>query len=310
MSAGQVFISFKRFVWRVSGLNLIKRKFIKKVDSFFSLDRLTFNTSRGALSLASRRINPKDPATWEFTAFSQNGEDGIVDYCLQFLKKPDRDFVEIGASDARENNTSYLAFVKKYTGIMIDGNKTLIDYAKKNYQHLNYGVSYQSKMIDQENITQVMKIFPSLNPDFFSLDIDGIDLYVAKSLLDNGFRPKFVCVEYNSLFGNSLAVSIPYIKEFNRRKAHYSAEYYGVSLKGWTQLWESYGYKFISNDTKGVNGFYYLPEAFVEGAFDQVQPNDFMHNFTINKGILKKLEKEIQQMPIVEVKNLISTKVN
>ena len=33
------------------------------------------------------------------------------------------------------------------------------------------------------------------NPDLFSLDIDGNDFYIAKAILDGGFRPKIFVVE-------------------------------------------------------------------------------------------------------------------
>ena len=46
-------------------------------------------------------------------------------------------------------------------------------------------------------------------------DIDGMDLYVAKALLEAGLRPSVFCVEYNASFGPDAAITIPYDADFN-----------------------------------------------------------------------------------------------
>ena len=42
--------------------------------------------SRVAAAAATRRPDASMPATWEFSGFSQNGEDGIIDHLLSGLK--------------------------------------------------------------------------------------------------------------------------------------------------------------------------------------------------------------------------------
>lgn len=41
--------------------------------------------ARGAATAGLRAIDPLDPRTWEFSGFSQNGEDGIIDHLLTGL---------------------------------------------------------------------------------------------------------------------------------------------------------------------------------------------------------------------------------
>ena len=59
--------------------------------------------------MLARRIDLTRPATWEFSGFSQNGEDGILDVLRHQLTRSNRYFIEIGAADGIENNIGALA---------------------------------------------------------------------------------------------------------------------------------------------------------------------------------------------------------
>ena len=58
------------------------------------------------------------------------------------------------------------------------------------------------------------------NPDLLSLDIDGIDYYVAKGIMELGLRPKVFVVEYNSAFGDEAGVTVEYKHDFDISKEH------------------------------------------------------------------------------------------
>src|SRR4029079_4576029 len=83
--------------------------------------RIALALARAAATSSLRRIDPATPSTWEFSGFSQHGEDGILDYLCGHLRQPNRYFIEIGASNGLENNTTWLAVAKRYGGLMIDG---------------------------------------------------------------------------------------------------------------------------------------------------------------------------------------------
>ena len=72
---------------------------------FQNYQRINIVLSRGLAGLISRRVDEKKPASWEFSCFSQNGEDGIINILCSKVKNPNRYFIEIGASDGIENNT-------------------------------------------------------------------------------------------------------------------------------------------------------------------------------------------------------------
>jgi len=65
-------------------------------------------------------LDHTDPISWSFSGFSQNGEDGIIDYLASRLRNPNYYFVEIGAADGLENNTSWLAIARRYSGLMLE----------------------------------------------------------------------------------------------------------------------------------------------------------------------------------------------
>ena len=100
---------------------------IKKIFTYYLLDflawkRINAAIAKGSAMMQARSINLSDPASWEFSGFSQNGEDGILDVLRGQLRDSNRFFVEIGAADAVENNSSWLTVMEKYSGLMIEGN--------------------------------------------------------------------------------------------------------------------------------------------------------------------------------------------
>src|SRR5512141_2082867 len=99
-------------------------KFFRFLRSLRSLQRINIALARGGAMSAARQIDLSNPATWEFAGFSQNGEDGIIDVLTSHITNPNRYFVEIGASDGLENNTSWLAVGRRYGGLWIEGDPT------------------------------------------------------------------------------------------------------------------------------------------------------------------------------------------
>lgn len=98
-------------------------KAVRYLKRLRAMQRINIALTRGAIASSTRSIDLTKPQSWEFSAFSQNGEDGIIDVLISQSKNTNRYFIEIGASDGIENNTSYLGVVKKYRGIMIEGNQ-------------------------------------------------------------------------------------------------------------------------------------------------------------------------------------------
>ena len=94
------------------------RKLINYLYDLRNRQRIIIALSKGEIMMNARNINLTQPATWEFSGFSQNGEDGILDVLRKQLSSSNRYFIEIGSSDGIENNSAWLVVVEKYNGIM------------------------------------------------------------------------------------------------------------------------------------------------------------------------------------------------
>ena len=223
---------------------------------FLALQRINAAIAKGGVMMQARRIDLSDPATWEFSGFSQNGEDGILDVLRGQLSSSNRFFVEIGAADGVENNSSWLAVMEKYNGLMVEGDSWLVGRANRTVVPLSIGAECINMFVDTGNIGDLKSLMLHYDPDVFSLDIDGNDYYIAKGIFEAGIRPKIFVVEYNSVFGPDRSVTIEYQEDFSFTKQDATQLYYGVSLSAWKKFFAGLDYEFITVDRNGVNAFF------------------------------------------------------
>lgn len=234
--------------------------------------------SKGGAKKGAREIDLVNPLTWEFSGFSQNGEDGIIDVLLSQLVNKNYYFIEIGSADGVQNNSSWLVLVEQYNGLMIEGSSRLADRAKRLIINHSIGVECLNMYVNSENIQELKSKALHINPDVFSLDIDGVDYYVAKAIMDAGFRPKIFVVEYNSVYGPDRSMTIPYRHDFVFSNAHSTQLYYGVSISAWRKLFTNHGYKFIAVDRQGVNAFFVDPTCFNSEFLSKLKSPEFIEN--------------------------------
>lgn len=267
--------------------------------------RINIALSKGIASRQARSIELAHPASWEFSGFSQNGEDGIIDVLRSQLKSQNRYCIEIGSADGIENNSAWLIFTAQYSGLLIDGNPALVKRAQRTVMRHSTGAQYRNLFVNNgEAIQQIKSIAWHTDPDLLSMDIDGNDYHIASALLSTGFRPKIVVVEYNSVFGPNRSVTIPYQENFVFRKAHPSHLYYGVSICAWKRLFASHNYQFITTDSKGVNAFFVDPACFNRNFLASVNGNPYTENlYQYRKtGISASQQYQlIQACPVIEV---------
>jgi hypothetical protein len=242
------------------------------------LQRVSIAIAKGTVARGIRSIDLKRPSTWEFSGFSQNGEDGIIDVLRSALQRPNRYFVEIGSADGVQNNTSWLLVSEQYHGLMVEGNAAMSTKARRLLSGCGIGVRFQPQFVTRENAGDLLTLCSDMQPDLFSLDIDGNDYYVADALLRRGLRPKIVVVEYNSVFGPKRSVTIPYTSTFDYRRAHPSQLYYGASLRAWHKLFTGLGYRFVTVDRNGVNAVFADPAHFRPQFLEDVVPLDYAEN--------------------------------
>ena len=240
--------------------------------------RICIALSKGGAMMQARNIDLTRPLTWEFSGFSQNGEDGILDVLRSQLLSKNSYFLEIGAGDGIENNTGWLLVAEKNNGIMVDGNRKLIDRARRSVAAYCIGSQFINMFVTKETVKELLSKLLYQNPDVFSLDIDGNDYYIARQLFEAGFRPKICVVEYNSVYGADNSLTVEYKEDFSLKREHPTELYYGVSITGWKNFFESIGYQFITVDSHGVNGFFIDPQYFCESFVNNVDGLLFSEN--------------------------------
>lgn len=240
--------------------------------------RMNMALSRGAATSALRRIDLARPETWEFSGFSQNGEDGIIDVLTSQMHTRNRYFIEIGAADGLENNTSWLALACKYSGLMIEGDPVTAAWGKYLICPQNYGVEYASMFVNSKTIPQLTSLAIHKDPDVFSLDIDSIDYYIGKTVLEAGFHPKIFAVEYNSAYGPEQSLTVKYRDDFRVVNEYGKSLYYGCSLAAWRKLFADFGYRFVTVDVRGVNAFFIDPQAFDASFVEHIVGTDYLEN--------------------------------
>ena len=146
-----------------------------------------------------------------FKVFSQNGEDGIINYMLHQMNIKKPKFVEIGVGDFSECNTRFI-YKKNYPeGLIIDVIKDFKKKVSKIEDIWKGGLNIIEGQVNNENINQILeKNKFNIDVDLFSIDIDGIDYWVLKSLPTD--FSKLAIAEYNPYFGDKFLITVPIIK--------------------------------------------------------------------------------------------------
>jgi hypothetical protein len=191
----------------------------------------------------------------EFQVFSQRGEDGVIQYITSEIEIPNKIFVEFGVEDYTESNTRFLLINNNWAGLIIDGSKENVKFIKNDFIYWKYDITAYHSFITKENINELISKYTDCSDiGLLSIDIDGNDYWVWEAI--KVIKPRIVVCEYNSAFGKSNKVSIPYHADFDRTKAHYSNLYFGASLPALCYLAEKKGYDFIGTAEAGVNAFF------------------------------------------------------
>lgn len=240
--------------------------------------RIAIALARGGAMMQARTIDLRDPGSWEFSGFSQNGEDGILDVLRRQLRQANRYFIEIGAADGIQNNSAWPVVAERYNGLMVEGDPLLAERARRLMLHYSIGAEYVNLFVGRDNIAQLLSLAMHSDPDVFSLDIDGIDYYIADAVMRAGLRPKIFVVEYNSVFGPERCCTVEYRDNFVFTEVHPTHLYYGVSVCGWRRFFGRHGYRFMTVDRNGVNAFFVDPAHFDPAFLDGVQGLAFAEN--------------------------------
>ena len=264
-------------------------QFIKKMKlDTYLFDKIIFCVGKVQISLNRNKYDEiTDLTETEVKIFSQNGEDGIIDYLIHKLKLDKKNFVEIGVGNYRESNTRFLYNKYHPKGLIVD---YVDDMEKKVKPFVNFwkgDLRIRNKQINSENILDLLNNSCDYEIDLFSIDIDSIDYWIIEKLEKN--ISKIFVAEYNPIFGSELEVTVPNILGFERNKYHYSYLCYGMSLKALINLMDQKGYYFIGTNLQKINAFFILKEFKKEDFFQKIKIKG-LNNYT-NSNIRDRRDK-------------------
>ena len=247
----------------------------------------------------------KDVRECEVKIFSQNGEDGIIDYLINQLKINDPNFIEIGVGDYEEANSRFLYEKYHRNGLIIDCESNLKKKVLSNINSWKGNINIVEEFVTSENIQNILKKNANFEVDIFSLDVDGIDYWLVEKI-SNNFSKIFIS-EYNAVFGDKFDISVPNISNFNRSNYHYSTLCYGMSLRALIRIMKLKGYYFVGTNSLRNNAFFVNNEYSKEKFFPNldVDSNKIIHH--TNSVIRESRNKngELNYLPVTQRLNEI-----
>jgi len=237
-------------------INLVRNFFISLITK--TNDRNIFAIGSAHFSEMRQHYSKiKHLSDADYKVFSQTGEDGIIDYLLYSLNIKVPQFVEIGVGDYRESNTRYIFEKNCCRGMIIDKNPNLKNKVSKNVRLWKGDLTIIETTVKSNDIANILTSnnFDN-NLDILVLDVDGIDYWILQALPEK--FSKIAVIEYNSIFGPNLEITIPNLTNFDRKKYHYSYLCYGVSLKALIKLMNKKKYVFVGTNIACYNAFFIL----------------------------------------------------
>lgn len=290
-------------------LSKIKKYIKKKIQNFLGmnqlfekLDKIKFELGKLELEHHINHLNNIDQIN--VSVFSQNEEDGIIQYIIKKIDIKNHFFIELGCSDYEESNTRFLLKNNDWSGIIIDGSKENINKIKNSYYYWKKNINALSCFIDQENILQIFEKYCPKNLGLLSIDLDGNDYWILKKIIENGYSSDIIICEYNSLLGKEKSITQKYSRDFIRKNNNKIVSY-GASIKAFHKLLQT-DYKPIHGNKLGNNVFFVhrkhtsieekeIFKCYKESNFDELSSK------TINKLSHEDQKKNILIQNFIEV---------
>ena len=245
-------------------ISIFNNLLLKLRNFLLNINNLEMNSKILIMNIKKEIFKIGDPSYIldGYKVFSQNDEDGIIQSIFKDIGIENKLFIEIGIGDGIENNSHNL-ILQNWRGIWIDSNIKVINKLKKIINN-DKKIVIKNSTITKENINQVVKgcLSQLLNNenvnviDFFSIDIDSLDVFCIENL--EVIKPRLICIEYNSKFPPPMEISI----NPNSDNVWNYDDYNGASLSCINNKLSKMGYKLISTNITGSNAFFVLDKYY------------------------------------------------
>jgi len=182
--------------------------------------------------------------SYEKKVYSQNGEDGIIEYIFNSIGVTNKIAVEFGVNSSEHGAESN-------TRLLLDkGWKTFwIDTKENSGIHENC-VSIQ-RFLTVDNIVDTFKELKiPIEFDLLSIDIDGNDYHIREALSE--YKPRVYIIEYNG----AISADSEYVMPRNDNYVWNGGTDFGASLLSYTKQADRLGYDLVYCNSNGVNSFF------------------------------------------------------
>lgn len=240
---------------------------------------------------------------YEFSCYSQNGEDGIILHLLSKAGAANRVIVEIGTEDASECNSANLVINFGWTACLIEADAESAQLARRHLEQA--GAAGRTQVVNTaagpDNINALLggAGLPE-DMDILSIDIDSFDYWVWEAVA--GYRPRIVVIEYNASFGPDRSVTVPAPAETGGRLPG-PAIYHGASITALERLGARKGYALVGGDSKGVNAFFLRRDLLAESGLREVPARQAWrpHHRRSRKKTQDEQFRSVAHLPLVTV---------
>lgn len=209
-----------------------------------------------------------------FRMFSQNDEDGILLYIFSLIGFTNKILLDVAFSSPVGSNSTNLLCNWGFYGLLLEGDANGIASSRAFFaSHPDTSIlppRIERAWVTAENINQILlgnNIEGEI--DFFSLDVDGVDYWIWKSLVV--VRPRVMVVEAAAFLGREYSVAVPYQPDFNRHNIH--EDFFGASITAFIKLGKEKGYRLVACNRFGFN-LIFVREDIGIGLLPEISVND------------------------------------
>jgi hypothetical protein len=259
----------------------------------------------------SRQVFPPDTPLKEvaFRAFSQFGDDGVIQHLIRHIPIETDTFVEFGTESYEESNTRFLLQKDNWRGYILDLDSSPSQFFQERLLHIRHSIDFKQAFITRENINELLQPVAG-DIGLMSIDIDGMDYWVWEAI--DVASPRIVIAEYQSHFGPELPLTPAYSSTFSRFKNHYTGLCCGASLAAMERLGKKKGYDligtagwqnayFVRQDVRGSLPVRTAKESWVEVRFRDSRDKDFNYS---GLSTLKERQHAMRDALLVNVETM------
>jgi len=168
--------------------------------------------------------------------YSDTTEDKVLKIMTDILGIRKGTILDIGAGEVKGSNSQYL-IKKGFKAWRIDRHKRMKDVI-----HAHVEKDTIKKLLDDHRCPKRVNIL--------CLDIDNMDWWILRALLQSGYKFDLAVIEFNPAFNHTQTYTKPYI--YKARKTGNS--FYGASIRAFYELFNKYKYSIFY--TASNNAFF------------------------------------------------------